>query len=50
MERVEKGETLKDVGREIGITGQALGRRIARHRRTFGLAPWRLPPGRGRNR
>ena len=33
--RVEAGETLASVGRDLGVTGQALGRRIMRLRRAF---------------
>lgn len=40
------GETLVDVARDAGVTGQALGRRIQRYRRAFGLGEVRLPPGR----
>ena len=46
MKRVEAGETLTDVGRSVGCTGQALGRRIARYRKAFGLEPLLLSTGR----
>jgi hypothetical protein len=46
MQRIEAGETLTQVGRELGVSGQALGRRIARYRRRHGLPPLGLSPGR----
>lgn len=35
-ERVEAGERLAAIGRELGVSGQALGRRVARFRRMVG--------------
>lgn len=46
LERVRDGETLSEVAAEIGITGQALGRRIQRHIKTFDLPPLVLSTGR----
>lgn len=47
VERIGDGKrvTLKEVAAELGITGQALGRRLAKHRREHGMDPVRMPLG-----
>jgi hypothetical protein len=47
IERIGDGKdiTLKEVAGELGITGQALGRRIAKYRRMNGMEPMVFPRG-----
>lgn len=44
-ERVNAGETLTDIGREIGVSPQALGRRLRRYRERLGLGGRAPYPG-----
>lgn len=44
-ERVNAGETLTDIGRELGVTPQALGRRLRRYRERHGIEGREPYPG-----
>lgn len=45
IEALAQGATLVELGRERGISGQALGRRVNRYQRTFGLPVVKRRPG-----